>query len=88
MPDQRSARMRGADRERCVTSAAGARTPEEVARIRADLLRRWPGDLRARDLAEALCLHQMLLAAGDSRTADPRHLAGGPPGDDGPMTPR
>ena len=55
-------RMSNEDYFRSLDAGALARTPEEVARIRAEVARRWRGDPRADDLTEALYAHEERLA--------------------------
>jgi hypothetical protein len=62
-----SAHVAACDAERCREVAAGVRTSAAVARLRLEMLRRWPDDVRARELAATLHVHQMTLA-GTART--------------------
>jgi hypothetical protein len=61
MHNDRGPRMTLQDYDRCLTAAATARTAEDIARIRSDVLRRWGSDPSARDLAETLCAHEALV---------------------------
>jgi hypothetical protein len=65
MVDDHAPRMSSHDYDRCIDSAADARTAEEIARLRAEVLRRWGGDPRANDLIEVLYAHEFALAGGD-----------------------
>ena len=47
----------------CLGKVSRATNAEEVQRLRTAILRRWRGDPRAYDLAEALYAHQERLAA-------------------------
>ena len=61
MDDEHRPRMLARDCDRYLVMAANARTAERVALIRIDLLQRWRGDPRTRDLAETLDAHQATL---------------------------
>jgi hypothetical protein len=68
---------------RCIDRAARATAPDEVRELRAEVLRRWHGDPRADDLAEALYAHLERLAGeppvevevDEPRTDEPRALS-------------
>jgi hypothetical protein len=64
MANDRAARMPNRVYIECMERAAGARSAAEVARVRAWVRRRWAGDPRADDLAEALYVHQLCLSGG------------------------
>ena len=65
MLDDHAPRMSSQDYDRCIDCAANARTAEEIARLRAEVVRRWGGDPRANDLIEALYAHEFAMAGGD-----------------------
>ncbi|MDQ3696750.1 MAG: hypothetical protein M3373_01815 [Gemmatimonadota bacterium] len=46
----------------CIDRAARAARPDEIERLRAEVVGRWHGDPRADDLAEALYAHQERLS--------------------------
>jgi hypothetical protein len=56
---------------RCIDRAARATAPQEVRELRAEVLRRWQGDPRADDLAEALYAHLERLAGDLPDGAEP-----------------
>jgi hypothetical protein len=62
MRDDRGPRITTTEHDRWVAAAALARTPEEVAVLRAELTRRWRNDVRVRVLAEALAVQQLSLS--------------------------
>ncbi|HJU64868.1 MAG TPA: hypothetical protein VJ596_04290 [Gemmatimonadaceae bacterium] len=56
---------------RCLDRAANARKPEDVLEIRNEVVRRFRGDPRADDLAEALYAHQeRLIERSIERTSE------------------
>src|SRR5919204_4748512 len=66
MVDDHAPRMSSHDYDRCIDRAANARTAEEIARLRAEVSRRWGGDPRANDLIEVLYAHETALAGGEA----------------------
>ncbi|MGH7719816.1 MAG: hypothetical protein ACREON_13360 [Gemmatimonadaceae bacterium] len=60
--------MSNEDYFRCLDQAATADRPEDVQRIRLEVIQRWRGDPRADDLAEALYAHQERL---NERASEP-----------------
>ncbi|HEU4565130.1 MAG TPA: hypothetical protein VFS05_10795 [Gemmatimonadaceae bacterium] len=77
MIQDHSSRMSTHEYFACIDRAARATAPEEVRRLRGDVVQRWRGDPRADDLAEALYAHEERLAgdtpfaiAADATAAD------------------
>jgi hypothetical protein len=58
MANDHAQRMSNEEYFRCLDRAANARRPEDVLEIRNEVVRRFRGDPRADDLAEALYAHQ------------------------------
>ena len=65
MVDDHAPRMSSHDYDRCIESAASASSADEIARLRAEVTRRWGGDPRANDLIEVLYAHETALAGGE-----------------------
>ena len=62
MSNDHAPRMTSDEYFRCLDAAAGARSADDVWRIRGEILHKFRGDARADDLCEALHAHASRLA--------------------------